>query len=118
MDLLIEIKILIASFKQETWIKLVIYDSGFCQYAYSRPGRKRFIDLFTVIKLAERFTFYELFGLIHRSDGPAVRWLKGTWKWYQNNKLHRDDGPAIIYSSGDQYWYQNNKLHSVVMVPL
>ncbi len=35
MDLLLEIKILIAAFDQETWAKLVVYDNSFHKYAYT-----------------------------------------------------------------------------------
>ncbi len=136
MDLLIEIKILIASFDQETWIKMVLYDNYFHKYAYSDIGRRQFIDLFTVIKVNSNLTSYTLFGKlhrdylpaiiyrngerkwgqngkVHRTDGPAVIYVNGGQCWCQNSKIHRIDGPALIYASGEQYWYKNEKLHRI-----
>ncbi len=111
MDLLLEIKILIAAFDQETWVKLVMYDNSFHKYAYTIYGRKQFIDLFTVLTINNVYTVYKLFGKRHRDDGPAAIYAYGAQCWYQNGKLHRDDLPAIIYPNGTRYWYQNGKLH-------
>jgi hypothetical protein len=49
--------------------------------------------------------------LLHRLDGPAVEYLSGTKRWYQNNQLHRLDGPAIEWIDGDKFWYVNGKRH-------
>ncbi len=97
MDLLIEIKILIAAFDREAWIKLVLTDDRFREYAYTYAGRKQFIDLFTVITIGE-CTTYRLFDKLHRDDGPAIIHSTGKRNWYIQGKLHRDNGPAIINS--------------------
>ncbi len=111
MDLLLEIKILIAAFDWETWVKLVLYDDRFHEYAYTPYCRKQFIDLFTVLTINDNCTTYRLFGKLHRDNGPAIIYPDGEQKWYQNGNLHRDDGPAIIHSDGTQKWYHYDKQH-------
>ncbi len=111
MNLLIETKIIIANFDQEAWIKLAIYDEEFRNYAYTKVGRKQFIDLFTVMDINVTLITYILFGKLHRDDGPAMISSIGTQGWFQNGKTHREDGPAIIWSEGIQHWYQNGTIH-------
>ena len=50
-------------------------------------------------------------GELHRIDGPAVIYPRGTQSWWLNHKRHRLDGPAIIRVDGTQEWYVNDKLH-------
>ncbi len=116
MDLLIEIKILIASFDQGVWIKLVIYDDSFRQYAYSDGGRARFIELFTLIQIVSIPRIAEvrqwcLFHRLHRIDGPAEICDNGDQCWYRNGKLHRDNGPARVYANGTLSWHHHGCLH-------
>ena len=49
--------------------------------------------------------------ILHREDGPAREYPRGTKAWYFDNKLHRDDGSAVIWHDGDQDWYRDGKLH-------
>lgn len=44
-------------------------------------------------------------GELHRIDGPAVEFPKGTKMWYVNGTRHRLDGPAIKQSNGYSLWY-------------
>ncbi len=116
MDLLIEIKIIIASFDQEAWIKLVIWDDSFRQYAYSDNGRARFIELFTIVKTtrfydASAIGSWEIFGTLHRELLPAMLDGRGNVLWYRGGVQHREDGPAVITSDGSQLWYQHGDLH-------
>jgi hypothetical protein len=37
---------------------------------------------------------YELNGLLHRANGPAVEWVNGSWAWYLKGVGHRYYGPA------------------------
>ena len=55
--------------------------------------------------------WFNPFGQLHRTDGPAVEWWDGTKKWLQNDKFHREDGPAIIEPDGTKKWFQNGKFH-------
>ena len=32
--------------------------------------------------------------ILHRTDGPAMKWPNGDYYWYKDGKLHRTDGPA------------------------
>ncbi len=111
MDILLEIKILIASFDQETWIKLIIWDENFRQFAYSEAGKWQFIDLFTVISTNKYHMQYTLFGKLHRNQLPAMIYTTGEFWWYYNGQLHRVDGPAIVYAHGGQIWYRNGQLY-------
>ncbi len=117
MDLLIEIKIIIASFDQEAWIKLVLYDSAFCEYAYTVRGKQLFIKLFTtmqvVISMPITHTVREwrIFDKLHRNDGPANIDENGNQYWYQNDQVHRDNGPAEVYASGTLIWCQHGQYH-------
>jgi len=69
---------------------------------------------------------WTLNGKLHREDGPAIIYKKGTKClyhfdehtiessdgyrcWYFNGKRHRIDGPAMESSSGDEYWFLNGK---------
>ncbi len=114
MDLILDIKILIASLNQDVWIKLVLYDDDFHKYAYTIAGRTRFIKLFAVIevvKVGNARIKHKLFGKKHRIGGPAIIWLNGRREWYRNGKSHRDDGPATIWPDGAQDWFRNGRLH-------
>ena len=62
---------------------------------------------------------YEVDGLPHRADGPAVVYYYEDGKldseyWYLNGKLHREDGPAIVHHMPDGTtlhgsWYQHGR---------
>ncbi len=45
---------------------------------------------------------YEIFGKLHREDGPALVVVGKNGKprrmeWFYNGKFHRDDGPACVH---------------------
>jgi hypothetical protein len=73
-------------------------------------------NLFTNKPIVENFIYpdgtqcWQLNGLRHREDSPAVIYPCGTQYWYQNGYRHRTNGPAIIC---DEYqaWYLNGKRH-------
>ena len=49
-------------------------------------------------------------GIRHRIDGPALSYKKhGIYQWYIKGLLHNEDGPAIIHSPGFKSYYLNNK---------
>lgn len=35
--------------------------------------------------------------ILHRKDGPAIKYVNGSTVWYLNGEFHRTDGPAIEY---------------------
>jgi hypothetical protein len=54
---------------------------------------------------------WQLNGIYHREDGPAVDYINGDKFWYLNGESHREDGPAVEYANGDERWYLNGQLH-------
>ena len=53
--------------------------------------------------------WYNIDGLIHREDGPALIRAIGTQNWYKYGKIHREDGPAVIFTDNTKWWYINGK---------
>lgn len=45
-DIILDVKIYIALFDQEVWIKLVLWDDEFHNYAYKREGLRQFVNNF------------------------------------------------------------------------
>lgn len=44
-------------------------------------------------------------GLVHREDGPAIRWHNGSVEYLYRGLRHRERGPASIWIDGDvEYW--------------
>ncbi len=77
----------------------------------------------------DRVEYFNDKGLLDRTDGPAVEYLKhdisrflsnkinniygpGHKEWYINGKLHRTDGPTIEWSDGDKSWFLNGVLYT------
>lgn len=56
---------------------------------------------------------YEIAGVLHREDGPALERANGTREWYRYGELHRDDGPAVELENGGQVWYRDGARHRV-----
>ncbi len=46
-------------------------------------------------------------GNLHRTDGPAIEYNKGSKYWYINGQYHREDGPAIEYYDDHKKWFLN-----------
>lgn len=55
--------------------------------------------------------YYVRFKVLHRIDGPAVKYDNGEEEWWYLGKLHRENGPAVEYSNGKKEWWQNGKPH-------
>jgi hypothetical protein len=136
MDLLLDIKTVIAAYDQEVWYLLYRHDQEFHDYAVTGRAISRFVELFTVKTVKLHSTKYRLFGRLHRCGLPAVIRANGAQAWYQrglchrgndlpavttvygykawflNGRRHRDnDRPAMVSSRGDQQWYQHGELH-------
>lgn len=43
--------------------------------------------------------------IVHRTNGPAAIYPRGTVRFIKYGLLHRTDGPAIIYASGAKKYY-------------
>jgi hypothetical protein len=111
MDLLLDIKTVIAAYDQEVWFILYKYDQEFHNYAVTDHAIRRFIELFTVKTAEPNSTEYQLLGKLHRCDLPAVICADGYQAWYQRDRLHRCDLPAVIHADGTQCWYQRDLCH-------
>jgi hypothetical protein len=57
--------------------------------------------------------WYNRFGELHRTNGPAVEWPSGTKEWFIKGQRHRTNGPAVEYSNGDKEWYIEDKRHRI-----
>ena len=108
MDLILDVKILIA-LDEDIWIKFVLLDDEFKQYAYKKEGINKFREQFT--KKKDDCTY--LFGKLHSiNDLPAENYASGNKYWYYDGKKHREnDLPVEIYANGTKYWYYDGKEH-------
>jgi hypothetical protein len=112
MDLILDIKTIIASYDREVWYRLYRYDPEFRAYAMTPHAIARFIELFTVKTVYPDLTEYRLFGKLHRRDLPAMVCRNGDQYWYWRGSCHRDDDlPAAIHANGTQWWYQHGQRH-------
>jgi len=51
--------------------------------------------------------WYDSDGLLHREDGPAIKYKNGNKLWFKHGKQHREDGPAIEWISANKlYWLE------------
>jgi len=51
--------------------------------------------------------------ILHRLDGPAIKFSNGYQSWLVNGELHRLDGPAVEYSDGSKAWFMCDKRHRI-----
>jgi hypothetical protein len=52
--------------------------------------------------------YYDYFGQLHRTDGPAIEYANEDKSWYMHGVHHRTDGPAIIWGdTGRKEWWVN-----------
>lgn len=47
-------------------------------------------------------------GIVDRTDG-----VNGPIEYYRDGLLHRTDGPAIKYMAGNEYWYVDGDIYFV-----
>ena len=90
-ELILDVKILIASNDENLWYYFYRYDHEFNKYASTKCGKQTFINLFTVCT-------------VEKTDEYTCE------KYYLFGKLHRDTLPAIIYSGKKCACIKNNKL--------
>ncbi len=125
-NLILDIKILIASNNASIWWLFYLYFDDF--KSYTQRYLSHYCRLFT--KTTNQNIKYIACHYInnqyrcydhgaqewyqnkkrHRDGGPAVINNGGQY-WYQNGAMHRDDGPAFIDENGNQFWYQYGKWH-------
>src|SRR5436853_3626103 len=117
MDLLLDVKINIAKLYDETWIKLVLYDNEFKEFAYSTLGvaiYKQSIMMNIEPQIDQYGTkrwYYH--SQLHRdNDLPAIVWTNGDQSWWVRGQRHRDnDLPAVVMTNGDQSWWSHGQRH-------
>lgn len=63
----------------------------------------------TITEHQNRIEYTNIYGQIHRTDGPARMWKCGDNHWFIRGILHRVDGAAIEMSSGEKMWIINGK---------
>jgi hypothetical protein len=113
LDLLLDIKTIIASFDWHVWVLLYLYDDEFRVYAQSAAGRHRFIESFTVCTIDNDHRTYSIFDEIQRAGGlPArVRNDEATKWWYLHGKLHRDGGLPALTSRNCFEWRRDGLMY-------
>lgn len=137
-DLILDIKIYIASFDEKVWIKLTLYDEEFKQYTITKTGINQFVNYFHYKINNDTYLFHCLHSIddkpavirnyknewcyqneLHReNDLPAAIYNNNAKAWYYYGKLHREnDLPAIIQSNGDKLWYYHGDRHRANNLP-
>lgn len=129
----LDVLIHIASFNEETWIKLYLYDDEFNSYAQTNTGINKCIQSFWKTMNTIDLPIYKsiswnwnvvslfwktgnttvgekvktIFGKPHSFyDEPSVISIRGDMCWHKNGVFHRDNNmPAIIYENGEIEWY-------------
>ena len=135
-ELVLDIKIIIASHDEKIWYWFYRHDAEFKKYSKRKMAIHLFTKLFTICKNDSYcFDMYYLLGKLHRVDGPAIIY-KGNSElfvrkgkistkyshkyheyeiWMLGNKVHRNnDLPAITKHNKDVYeqtWYCKDRLH-------
>ena len=106
MNILLDIKIYIATFDPYVWLKLYTYDEEFKMYACG-DGINVFIRTFS--KMNEKLPIVDVY---HSIDDQPYKFFSGAKKWFSMGKLHRNnDLPAVIYSYDEHRWYKMDLLH-------
>lgn len=131
----LDVLIHIASFNEETWIKLYLYDDEFNSYARTNIGINKCIQSFWKTMNTIDLPMYKsssknqnlvspfwkgkssafgekvrtIFGKPHSFyDEPSVISIYGDMAWHKNGVNHRDNNmPATIYANGEIEWWIN-----------
>ena len=74
MDLIFDVKHYIALQNSDAWYWMVQLDDEFKIYASSINGIKEYKKIHTKVSINKDRTSCELFGQLHREDGPALIW--------------------------------------------
>lgn len=136
MELVLDIKIIIASYNEKVWYWFYQHDDAFKKYSATKEAIHLFTTLFTKHYIEESNRFYResyyLLGKLHRMNGVAFSCsgycgiyindgvLKTNYTniynkyevWCENGLIHRDKLPAMIdYDANEQVWYNHGKKH-------
>ena len=119
MNLILDIKIYIASIDEITWYNLYRVDNEFRQYAKTEEGCARFIDLATIDEYECDEDGYhhiskKIFKIVHYrhiNDLPARIYYDGAQEWWKNGKIERDNDLPAYVRADVSIWYKNGKKH-------
>jgi hypothetical protein len=115
MNLILDIKKLIAITDYETWLRLCMIDEEFDLYSRTDDGIRYFISVFWIMDEYPDKEEHRIFDKYHSFyDEPALILFKnGTTKvWYQNGVIHRgDDLPSVISNGEYNAWYKDGMRH-------
>lgn len=114
-ELVLDIKILIASYDDTVWARLYAYDNEFKLYAESDVCINMFISLFWKETINDGLIRRTIFEKLHSFyDIPAYiqatipyNHYSDTKKWYQNGILHREHNRPAIVDDGVEKYYMN-----------
>lgn len=111
-DLVLDIKVHIASFNQHVWLIMVLYDKEFYHYAQTIEGKKQFVDKFHRVKDYTTGHAIFLFNYKHSINDKPAEIIHNSQYWCYKDLPHRDnDLPAIIRSDGFEAWMINGQYH-------
>ncbi len=106
-NLILDIRILIASHCQYIWYQFYRRDPEFSQYAKTSVGIQQYRLHFGGPIIDEyNNQVWRIFNKFHReNDLPAIIYHDKIETYYYNGKLHRDaDQPAIVYHNRVEYY--------------
>lgn len=108
INLIMDVKIYVASQHEKAWTRMVFFDEEFKIFAHTNEGIRQFIKQFTVIQ--DQRTY--LLGYIHSVDDTPSLVTNDITRWTCKGISHRaNDLPAVIYKNGHNYWYNNGKMY-------
>lgn len=123
IDLILDIRIKIASYDKNAFYLMYRYDDEFKKYAHTTEGIEAYESLF-IIKNTLPYSgiyYYCLSGIFDgRYDGRphsafdihTIIYKNGIKVWYKYGREHRAyDRPAVVYPNGKMEWYFNGKRH-------
>src|SRR4029078_9606334 len=112
MDLLLDIKIVIASFDSDVWFKFWLLDDEF----KNNVPLILFIKTFVIFNQNEIIFPFGYKQVTYKKETIInhLTYRAGSIVWYKNNLLHCDWGPCYVDPEGNQIWRKNNILHRII----
>lgn len=116
-NLILDVKIMIASFHEDTWYHLYCYDEEFRKYSTKITSIQKFIELFTIrkVEMNEHYQIesYYLFGKLHRNELPALIYTGNCHTILEDNNFSVRSGGIYRKNYSYQIWYQCGKVHKL-----
>lgn len=115
LDLILDIRIKIASYNESVFYWMYLYDDEFKEYAHTIEGVKSYVSLAVVKTITNVHISYRIFDVAHSIfDEPSVITKSGIKAWYKNGLLHRTNNmPAVIWPDGTgEYWINGFKTNT------